>query len=99
MPTFPVTTAQVLERFTTAGLKYYVNSRTNETHWSPPDSAASTGFDESRSSALSGRGQVSRLPPGWERRVTTNGREYYVNHDRRSGLREPLYLSWVIMIL
>lgn len=87
---------QLLEKYTDAGLKYYVNPRTNDVRWSPPKArgrGASTvtsrsgggggGVDESLSTTSKGGGRASGLPTGWERRTTPAGRVYYVNHDLR----------------
>ena len=81
---------QFLERYTTAGLKYYLNPQTNQTTWSPSRSEKRRrqALDESLDSSADA--SVSRLPPGWEKKRTDAGREYYVDHNRRLALRSGI---------
>ncbi|CAM9490348.1 unnamed protein product [Pylaiella littoralis] len=86
---------ELLEQFTNAGLRYYLNPRTKDVRWSPPKArgrGSSTvkrggggggGMDESISTTSRWEGQASGLPRGWEARTTPAGRVYYVNHEKR----------------
>lgn len=95
LPPNRFTPRQLLEKYTDAGLRYYVNPRTNDARWSPPKargrgsstvtsrSGGEGGADESLSTTSRGGGRASGLPPDWERKTTPAGRVYYVNHDLR----------------
>lgn len=78
--------SQLVAKYTAAGIKYYLNPRTNEVQWSPSKgqrrrpSAGGGGADQSFGGTSRGGG---RLPRGWERRETRTGRAYFVNHEQR----------------
>lgn len=84
-------------KYTTSGIKFYVDPKTQQAQWSPPTVRhARVGGGETYSSSVhqytamvgdasgSGGGHAGvALPGGWEKRVTRGGRDYYVNHDQR----------------
>eukprot|EP00752_Nemacystus_decipiens_P004462 g4075.t1 len=89
---------QYLEQYTAAGLRFYLNPRTNDVRWSPPkarrrgttrDTDAASGTARRSGPAgnvdmsVSNTSRGGSLPPGWEMRTTPAGRPYYVNHDQR----------------
>lgn len=92
-PSCPPSLCQFQEQYTAAGLRFFVNPKTNAARWSPPksrrrDAAAAVsgvgdGMDDSLSSTSKGGGRAAGLPRGWEKRTTPAGRAYYVNHDLR----------------
>ncbi|CAN0402062.1 unnamed protein product [Laminaria digitata] len=86
---------QLIKQYTSAGLQYHLDPRTNEVRWSPPRRARRrpegeangasnvAGMDDTVGGTSRGGTQTAGLPPGWERRTTITGREYFVNHLER----------------
>lgn len=61
-------------------------------HAAPAAAAASSGYGgggQGVSSTSGASGRTASLPPGWEKRTTANGRDYYVNHELRITQWDP----------
>lgn len=90
---------QMLERYTSAGIPFFVNPRTNKRQWSPPrarerfptEGAQRLGMEISgggylysnADKGMAGSRSRDDLPEGWQKRTTSSGRSYYANHERR----------------
>ncbi|KUJ13978.1 uncharacterized protein LY89DRAFT_651067 [Mollisia scopiformis] len=71
------------ERRDVEGRIYYINHATRSTSWgrSTPPNVVETIESSAETSSQSA---LDRLPDGWERRETPNGRTYFIDHNRRT---------------
>ncbi|KAF9241124.1 hypothetical protein BU15DRAFT_87357 [Melanogaster broomeanus] len=70
------------ERRTPEGRPYFVDHRTRSTTWNDPRSSQITVVAASTSAAANAN--LGPLPSGWEMRLTSTGRVYFVDHNTRT---------------
>ena len=70
------------ERRTPEGRPYFVDHRTRSTTWNDPRSSQVTVTAASASATANVN--LGQLPSGWEMRLTSTGRVYFVDHNTRT---------------
>jgi E3 ubiquitin-protein ligase NEDD4 len=70
------------ERRTPEGRPYFVDHRTRSTTWNDPRSSQVTVAAASASATANAN--LGPLPSGWEMRLTSTGRVYFVDHNTRT---------------
>ncbi|KIJ62633.1 hypothetical protein HYDPIDRAFT_176429 [Hydnomerulius pinastri MD-312] len=70
------------ERRTPEGRPYFVDHRTRSTTWNDPRSSQITLA--AASASASANLNLGSLPSGWEMRLTSTGRVYFVDHNTRT---------------
>ncbi|KAJ2080915.1 hypothetical protein H4R24_002715 [Coemansia sp. RSA 988] len=77
------------QRFTAEGRPYFVNHIARTTTWDDPRMRSSQAPNSNRAAAVAGiAGQTASrlgpLPSGWEMRLTSQGRVYFVDHNTKT---------------
>lgn len=72
------------ERYTPEGRPYFVNHNTRTTTWNDPRRPTGAGSRHQVVTQLQAASQLGSLPSGWEMRITSIGRIYFVDHNTKT---------------
>jgi len=101
----PATTMQPLpagweKMVNNTGRDFYVDHNKRSTQWDPPETTLASATEAPSAPAaapsapatvapVAPEGPAQQLPPGWEMRVNSTGRDFYVDHNTRSTHWDP----------
>ena len=72
------------ERRTADGRPYFVDHHTRTTTWNDPRRTTVTAAAAATTTAIANRAALGPLPSGWEMRMTSTRRIYFVDHNTRT---------------